>query len=140
MGHGGLVPAIHETHLDHRDKAGDDGELMARVIFMGWRRRWQMRRAAKRYARKLGPHLLKAYGAAEYYTLAQIGTAIVKLGLDTEFIVLGCAAHLSKEVFLSIAGQFPIYIPYEDAREIVADYGPHGLTSASGNPEVSLPS
>jgi hypothetical protein len=87
-------------------------------------RRWQMRRAAKQYARRLGPHLQRAYGAAEHYTVPQICTAIGKLGLDAKFVVLGLAAFLSEDEFLARAGEMAVIIPYQEARDLIALYRP----------------
>jgi hypothetical protein len=74
-------------------------------------RRWRLRRAAKQYARRLGPHLRRAYGAAEYYTAPQIRAAVPKLGLKSRYIVLGYAAFLSDEEFASRANEMPISSP-----------------------------
>jgi hypothetical protein len=112
---------------------------MGKIVPTNWYRRFQVRRAAKRYARLLAPHLLKAYGAAEHYTVPQVVTSVAKLGLDRQFLVLGCAAHLSEEAFLSIADQLPVYLPYEEARRLVAGFRQPNLSSASGSPEQGLP-
>ena len=105
---------------------------------MGWLGRWRLRRAAKRYARQLGPALSKAYGASEVYTPAQIRASAAKLALNLEFIVLGYAAFLSEDEYAFVAGSAPTYIPYDEARALVARFRPSNRYSASSYYESGI--
>ena len=104
---------------------------MEGVARMGWLRRWQLRRAARQYARRLGPHLQRAYGAAEHYTAPQIRASVSKLGLNTQFTAIGYAAFLTEDTFASLGAEMPVYIPYDEARELVARFRPTHLIGAS---------
>jgi len=105
---------------------------------MGLLRRWRVRRAAKRYARRLGPALSEAYGASESYMPAQIRAAVSKLALNSEYIVLGYAAFLSEDEYASVAESAPIYIPYDAAQALVARFRPSNLFSASSYYESGI--
>lgn len=102
--------------------------------------RFQLRRAAKRYATRLGPQLQRSYGASKSYTVAQIFAAMAKQRLDPDFVVLARAMFLDEETFEGFAPKMPIHLPYEEARALYLRATPHALTSASGNPEASLTS
>ena len=104
---------------------------------MGWLHRLRLRRAAKRYARHLGPHLSRAYGLSEFYTPDQIRAAVAKTGLNPKFIVLGYASFSPEEGFAAVASGAPIYIPYQDARDLVQRFRPANLFSASANAKAS---
>ena len=122
----GLVPAIHETHVDHRDKAGDDERRR-----MGWFQRWQMRRAAKQYAHRLGPHLRHAYGASEHYSVGQIRAGVGQLGLKPKFIVFGYAACLREAEYYAAASMAPLHLPFEEARELFERFRPSRLVGSA---------
>src|SRR5947207_6163984 len=94
---------------------------------MGWFRRWQMRRAAKQYAGRLGSHLARAYGPSEFYSPGQIRTAVAKLGLNPKFIALGYAAFLPEEDFCAVADALPISISYQHARDLFERFRPPHL-------------
>jgi hypothetical protein len=85
-------------------------------------RRLKLRRAAKRYARQLGSQLQRGYGAAEFYTPAQIRASVARLGLNPQFIALGYASFLNEEEFAALAAAMPMCIPYDEARELVARF------------------
>jgi hypothetical protein len=105
---------------------------------MGWLGRWRLRRAAKRYARQLGPALGRAYGASEAYTPAQIRAGASKLALNLEFILLGYAAFLPQDQYESVAGSAPTYIPYDEARALFVRFKPPNLFFASSYYESGL--
>jgi hypothetical protein len=86
----------------------------------------------------LGPYLRHAYGAAEYYTVPQIRTAVTRLGLNVDFLALGLATFLSDEEFASRAGEMPIHIAYDEARELVTRFRSAGRFGASGHYESGL--
>jgi hypothetical protein len=97
---------------------------------MGLLRRLQIRRAAKRYTRRLGPHLARAYGPSEFYSPGQIRAAVTKLGLSPKFIILGYAAFLPEDGFSAAAAAVPVYIPYQDARAVFERFRPPSLFEA----------
>ena len=86
---------------------------------MGWLHRLRFRRAAKRYAQHLGPHLARAYGPSEFYSPGQIRAAVAKTGLNPKFIVLGYAAFLPDNEFGANASAVPVSMTYQDARDLV---------------------
>ena len=97
---------------------------------MGWLHRLRSRRAGKRYARRLGPYLARAYGPSEFYTPAPIRAAVAKTGLNPNFIVLGYAAFLPEHKFDATAGAMPISMSYQDARDLVQRFLPPRLFQA----------
>lgn len=105
---------------------------------MGWFRRWRMRRAAKQYARRLGPYLQHAYGASDCYSPAQIRTSVRKLGLNPGFIALGYAGFVPGDQYALAANDAPVWIPYAEAHGVFEQFRPPVLFSASGNPETSI--
>ena len=64
---------------------------------------FQMRSAAKRYARSLGPALRWDYGASEFYNPQQIRATVRRLGLPEAFIDFGYAAFLPEATFDEVA-------------------------------------
>jgi len=105
---------------------------------LGLLSRWQMRRAAKQYARRLGPHLRRAYGAAERYSAPQIGAGVAKLGLNPRYIVFGFAAFLPEDQYVSAALSAPIPLPYKHARELFERFQPPRSFGASNYYESGL--
>lgn len=85
----------------------------------------------------LGPALVGAFGAAEFYTPAQIPTAVIRSGLDARFIVLAYAAFLPQAQFDSLQTDTPIRLTYEAARSLLERYKPSWPASASGEAPVS---
>src|SRR5689334_22772523 len=63
-----------------------------------------LRRAFHRYARRLGPQLLKDYGGGGIYSTGQIRTAIHKTGLSPKFIEIGFAAFQTEDDFIQSSG------------------------------------
>jgi hypothetical protein len=59
----------------------------------GWWTRFELRRAAKRYADKLPSHLSQSYGKSRTYTSGQLTTAVQHLGLSPRHIALAFAAY-----------------------------------------------
>jgi uncharacterized protein DUF6559 len=105
---------------------------------LGLLRRWQMRRAAKQYARRLGPHLQRAYGAAEHYSAPQIRAGVAKLGLDPRFITVGYAAFLPEDQYASSAHNAPIPLSYPHARELFERFRPSKSFGTSNYYESGL--
>ena len=104
--------------------------LLPRGLFL----RLRLRRAAKRYARRLPPQLHRSYGASETYTAAQIRTAAAKQRLDGDFLVLGYAAFLDEDLFCCIVRKLSVRLSYRQARELFMQFLPTDLRSAFGSP------
>ena len=96
-----------------------------------------MRRAAKQYARRLGPQLARAYGLSEFYSPAQIQAGVGKLALDRRFIAIGYGGFLVQDDYARAISNAPIVIEYPKAREMFERFRPANLFSASANPEAS---
>jgi hypothetical protein len=62
-------------------------------------RRIDQRRCAPKFAQRLGPRLLKDYGASKFYTPGQIRAACTKCRLPHRHLVLAYAAFLSPSEF-----------------------------------------
>jgi hypothetical protein len=105
---------------------------------MKWLRESRMRRAAKQYARRLGPHLQHAYGASEHYTQAQIRTAVSKLGLDSRFIAFGYAAFLPEAEYEAAASMAPLRIPFAEAHELFERFRPTRLAGSASFHESGI--
>jgi len=106
--------------------------------FAGWLRRWQMRRAVKPYAGRLGPYLQRAYGAAEHYSAGQIRTGVGRLRLNPRFIVFGYAAFLPEDQYVSAALNAPIRLSYAHARELFERFRPPKSVGGSNYYESGL--
>ena len=83
---------------------------------------WRKRRAAKRYAGKLGARLVRSFGASETYTPGQIDRGVRELKLDARYIAFGYAVFLDEETFNDLAPALPVTLRYEEARSIVRRY------------------
>ena len=70
------------------------GRLIAKID-----RRW----CAPKFAQRLGPRLLRDYGASKFYTPGQIRAACAKCGLPRRQIALGYAAFLPQAEFETTA-------------------------------------
>ena len=62
-----------------------------------------LRSAAKLYARRLGPQLIRDYGFSEHYTPAQIRASIERAKLPDFHIDFGYAAFLPEDSFKVVA-------------------------------------
>jgi hypothetical protein len=98
---------------------------------MGWFRRMRMRRAAKQYARRLGPHLRRTYGLSDTYTPGQIRNGIDRLRLDSTYVVLGYAAFLDKDSFTTLASDMPVAVPFDQARALVERFSQSSFFATS---------
>lgn len=68
--------------------------LLSRLI-----RRIDQRWCAPKFARRLGPRLLRDYGASKHYTPGQIRTVCAKCGLPRRHLTLAYAAFLPQAEF-----------------------------------------
>ena len=94
--------------------------------------RQRLRSAAKLYARRLAPQLIRDYGASAHYMPAQIRASVARARLPTAHIDLGYAAFLPEESFRQLAR--PVNIANYDAlRGLMAAYKPR--QQPAWNPE-----
>jgi hypothetical protein len=105
---------------------------------MGRFRRFWLHRAAKQYARKLGPQLARAYGPSDHYSVPQIRAAVAKLGLNPKYIAFGYAGFLPEDTFAAMVADMPSRIPYQAAHDLFDRFRASALLSASANPEMSI--
>jgi hypothetical protein len=96
-------------------------------VFEGWRRR----RAAKAYGRRMGPALIRTYGASDHYTPEQIRAAAQRQGLDLGYICLAYAIFLSESEYMKIAPTLPVAMGFEEARALFEHYRAYGPWSGS---------
>ena len=89
---------------------------------------WLKRRAAKRYALRLGPCLLRHFGSSATYSRGQIERGIAETGLNPRYAALGYACFLEEADYQALAGELPLPLAYEEARDLVARYVPGGGT------------
>jgi hypothetical protein len=66
--------------------------------------RLQLRRAARKYARLLGPQLRKDYGGDAHFTAGQVRTAVRRTALPERYLAIGYAAFMSEEEFKKTMG------------------------------------
>ena len=101
-------------------------------MFAGWIQRIRLHAAAKKYARLLGPKLIRDYGSSTYYTPAQIQAAVGKLKLPAGFLCLGQAAFLPEDGFAKIGGADDLgsyaalrnlFDSHKPARAVSAEFG-----------------
>src|SRR5208282_5989186 len=85
---------------------------------------YRRKRAIKRYARELPRRLYKAYGASEFFTPAQVKTAVAKLGLDPALIALAYAMFLPEDIYEGSRSQLPTAPPYQEARDEFLRFAP----------------
>ncbi len=99
-----------------------------------WFENYRRRRAAKRYARRLPPRLAKDNGRSEFYTKAQIDTAIKNLGLESKYLAIAYGGCLPKEEFEGWVHAMPIPMSYVEARTRYLRHKPIKLRSRTGTP------
>jgi hypothetical protein len=74
--------------------------LLGRLV-----RRIDQRRYAPKFAQRLGPRLLRDYGASRFYTAGQIRVACAKCRLPPRHLALAYAGFLPPDEFEAIAGR-----------------------------------
>jgi hypothetical protein len=62
----------------------------------------RMRRAARKYARRLGTRLASSYGSSEFYTPQQIEHAAQRCHLPMKYLKIGQAACLPHDTYFDI--------------------------------------
>ncbi len=80
-------------------------------------RRIDQRRCASKFAQRLGPRLLKDYGASKFYTVGQIRAASTKCRLPSRHLALGYAAFLPLAEFEKVA-DIAVHDDYEALRQL----------------------
>jgi hypothetical protein len=91
-----------------------------------WLRWWAMRRAAKTYAQRLPAELNADWGASDTYTVGQVRAAIQRCRLGGRYVAVAYAAFLTEADYLAIAGDLPLVLPYDLAREVYGRMKPSG--------------
>jgi hypothetical protein len=98
-------------------------------------------RPAKRYARELGPWLLKSHGSSPLYTEAQIPRGLLELRLDARYIAFGFAAFLGAKGFNALRETLPIKLSYDEAiAEFRRFLRPAGVSSSDAGESTVDPS
>jgi hypothetical protein len=101
-------------------------------------RKWQNRRAAKRYAKVLPAWLRRHYGGEdegrETYTVQQIRKAVSVLKLNPKYIALAYAAYLPEHDYEAVKGELPRQIDFLEARTLFVDYVPVKLQARHSGP------
>ena len=106
-------------------------------------RRLGIRSAAKGYATRLGPQLRADYGAATYYTPAQIRASAARAKLPAAHIRFGYAGFLDEAAFAALG----LPDDYAELRSMLHKYAPNRpvsdsfapLPDGSGMPGASTP-
>jgi hypothetical protein len=91
---------------------------------MGVLSNWRRRRAAKAYAERLGPWLVRSFGPSSAYTAAQIRRGVEVLRLDPHYVAFGYAAFLSARDYDLLAARLPVRLTYGQARALLLRHGP----------------
>jgi len=90
---------------------------------------WRLRRMIKRYARTLRGELVKSYGGGDHYTVAQMDTAIRKLGLPPNMARFAYAAFMTELEFYTATDAAPDG-SYEELRALFIYWEPVALDTA----------
>ncbi len=90
---------------------------------MSWLDHVRLRQAVAAIAKRLPPELKAGWGAAEYYTAGQVRAALGRLRLHGRFESIAFAAYLTKDEYDAHAAEYPMTMPYEDARRLFDRYG-----------------
>ena len=98
-------------------------------MIAGLLRGMRLRAAAKQYARRLGPQLVRDYGAGATYTAQQIRQSAVRAGLRGDCIAFGYAAFMDEAGFAALGAQ-EIGLGYEELRAMMLEYA--GRSASAG--------
>ena len=90
-------------------------------MFLSVFRGVRLRAAAKAYATRLGPQLVRDYGAAGTFTPAQIRQSAVRAGLRGDCIAFGYAAFMDEAGFAALGAQ-EIGLGYDALRATMGRY------------------
>lgn len=93
---------------------------------------WFLRRAARKYARKLPHELARDYGLHEFYTEPDIRNAMAAAGLNQKYAVLGYARFLHRDHFDHLKIHLGLKLGYDEARELFVANEPIVLKSRNG--------
>lgn len=91
-----------------------------------------LRFAAKKYARRLGPQLIRDYGASETYNEAQIRAAVRRLRLPQHYIKLGFSVFLPESEFINIFKNADDYTLLRNLYRSFIVYQPTGESGEAG--------
>ena len=96
---------------------------------MDWLQRMAMRRAAKRYGKRLPRMMAEGWGGSEFYTVGQIRSALGRLKISGPYDAIAYAAFLPEEEFAAHTAELPVPLPYEEARTLFERYCPRAPNS-----------
>ncbi len=97
---------------------------------MNWLQRMAMRRAAKRYGRRLPRMMAEGWGVSEFYTVGQIRSALGRLKISGPYDAIAYAAFLPEADFVACQAEHAVPMAYEEARDLFERYCPRPLNSA----------
>lgn len=95
-------------------------------------RRIDQRRCAPKFAQRLGPRLLRDYGASKFYTVGQIRAASAKCRLPRRQLALGYAAFLPLVEFEQ-AADIAVRDDYEALRALFFRFARRGADFSSSS-------
>ena len=90
------------------------------------------KRAAKGYATRLPPWLVRSFGAKEFYSPGQIRAGIARLNLDPRYADLALATFLPRSEYDALAADQPEAFGYDEAREKFLRWKP--ISTGDWNP------
>jgi hypothetical protein len=91
---------------------------------MDFFKRWNLNRAARRYARVLPPWLARGYGASGTYTRGQIERSVDALRLNRRYIALVYALYLTEEDYKVALDTSVLRLEYVEARRLMHSFLP----------------
>jgi hypothetical protein len=99
-------------------------------MIFDWLHQIAMRRAAKRYAKRLPAEMAAGWGASEFYAPGQVKTALGHLGLHGRYEAIAYAAFLTEEDFSAWASHNSAPTTFEEARTLFERYCPRSQSGA----------
>ena len=91
---------------------------------MGLFATWRRNRAAKAYARKLGPWLGRHFGSGGTYSPQQIRRGVDEIKLDSRYIVLAYGRFLDEENFEALLDSLPVKMAFYESRDLMDRFTP----------------
>jgi hypothetical protein len=106
---------------------------------VNWLDRWRMRRAARRFAKRLPGYMRRNWGGADDYTEAQVAKALQHFRLGGPFTAIAYAGLVSEPHYIAMAARLPRVLPYDLAREAFERARPWPAHDWDPQEGVSLP-
>lgn len=89
---------------------------------MNWFEKLNLRRSARRYAKRLPAELYKGWGGADFYTFGQVRASLKSLGLAGQYDAVAYAGFITEEDYRSNAAAMSRVLPYDQARSLLLRY------------------